>query len=326
MLEDVKPVSRKTPKITEETFSISTLLSVYNNFYDDSSSFDDNGYFTDRPRTSNAFILANMSILQNGNVTRKCIISVFNAKINVYRNSAIKLITSCNSFEMTDLSDDVPTIIYINYHDEKKTHYQVISTFIQSAYNYLIGVANDRDSGMLDKPFYFILDEFGNFPAIPDFETVISACGGRNIFFILILQSYAQLENVYGKATADIIKDNLNMHVFIGSNNPETLNAFSAECGEWARLSPTSALNGNGDGISAYQIETIRRMPKSNLARLKEGECIVTEANCGYVLFSKLERYYKCKEFSALPLTFEKDYFADIDPLDDKYIYDYYRK
>lgn len=170
-------------------------------------------------------------------------------------------------------------------------------------------------------PFYFTLDEFGNFPAMNDFETTISACAGRNIFFMLIMQSYAQFNNVYGEAIAEIIRDNLNMHVFFGSNNPATLEEFSRERGQHTRIPPLSALNGQGVEIDNYQLETIALVPKSMLARLEPGECIVTEANCGHVLYSRPERYYLCEEFRNRPLADEKEYKCSVDPLDRRYVY-----
>ena len=323
LVEDVgaAKTSSKTP-VTEETFSISTILKISDSFNDGTDShYDDHGYFSSRGNASRAYALAHKCILENAPQTRKCIVSSFNAKMSVYRNSAIRLITSCNSFKMEDLVGEKPVAVFIDYHDEIKTHYRVISSFVQSAYNFLIENANSRPEGRLSKPFYFILDEFGNFPAIPDFETVISACGGRNIFFMLILQSYAQLNNVYGEAVAEIIKDNLNMHVFIGSNNPYTLEQFSKECGMRTRFSPISAVNGDSENVERYSIETIPLMPKSKLSALKEGECIVTEANCGYVMFSKLERYYRCKEYTGYPSADYRDYSCSIDPLDDRYSY-----
>ncbi len=56
-----------------------------------------------------------------------------------------------------------------------------------------------QKGSQLKRPFYFLLDEFGNLPKFNDFDKVISACGGRNIWFLLILQSYAQLDHIYKK-------------------------------------------------------------------------------------------------------------------------------
>lgn len=318
MLEDSIPKDGKQ-KITEDTFSFNTMFTINDSLTEDEH-YDNDDYFSGRGEESRANKYARGTI-ENASGTRQCIISCFNAKVQAYRNSTIRLITSCSSFDMSRLVSGRPTVVFISYPDETKVYYQVISTFVQSAYTYLINYANDMPSGKLDVPFYFILDEFGNFPKIVDFDTVISACGGRNIWFDIVLQSYAQLDNVYGKNTAEIIRDNLNMHIFLGSNNPATLELFSKECGNMTRISPRSALNGTKDEIDHYDIETIPLVPRSMLASLMPGECVVTEANCGYVLFSRMERYFNCREFEGLTLSSDKDYVCPINPLDKKFIY-----
>lgn len=318
MLEDS---DKEENPITEDTFSFSTILNIQLSMQSGKGiSFEDNGYFTKRNPLSRAYQIIKDTLINNGDTTRACILAVFNTRIALFRESAMRLITSCNSFEMSELSNG-PTAVFIDYRDELKVHYQIISLFIQDAYRYLIEEANDKRDGKLKVPFYFILDEFGNFPAIKDFETTISACAGRNIFFILIIQSYAQLDNVYGSAVAAIIRDNLNMHVFMGSNNPETLEMFSRECGQKTRISPLSALNGSKENIEQYQVETIPIVPKSVLAHFEPGECIITEANSGYVLYSKLERYYLLDEMKALPYSSEKEYKCAVNPFDTRYTY-----
>nr|MDE5601537.1 type IV secretory system conjugative DNA transfer family protein [Clostridia bacterium] len=293
MLEDS---DREENPITEDTFSFTTILAMVGYIHVGKNNFDDQGYFTSRDRKAHSYLLAKNVLIENSDVTASCVMSTFNTGISIFRDNAIRLVTSCNSFDFSTL-DERPTAVYIIYRDEVKVHYQIISLFIQDVYRYLIERATDKPNGKLDVPCYFLLDEFGNFPAIKDFETTISACAGRNIWFILIIQSYAQLDSVYGKAVSAIIRDNLNMHVFFGSNNPETLKAFSEECGKKTRISPLSALNGSSADIDTYQIETLPLVPQSMLTHFKPGECIITEANSGYVMFSKLERYYLCKEF-----------------------------
>ena len=58
------------------------------------------------------------------------------------------------------------------------------------------------------------------------------------------------------------------------------------------------------------------------LSHFSPGECIITEANSGYVMFSKLERYYLCDEFKNLKISYEKDYVCAINPFDKKYAYE----
>ncbi len=323
MLEDSRPEllgdSGRT-QVTEETFSFATIITLAGSLNNSESDFD-GGYFTKRPDTSRARQIEKASIPEGVKITRQCITSVFASHLSIFRESAMRLVTSCNSFDMNILTEDRPVALFIDYRDELKVHFKVISLFIQDAYRLLIEHANMQPDGKRNIPFYFILDEFGNFPPMKDFETTISACAGRNIFFILIIQSYAQLNSVYGDAVAAIIRDNLNMHIFFGSNNPQTLEEFSVECGQVTRIAPASVLNGNGAEMDSYQFETIRLIPKSMLSHFSLGECIVTEANCGYVLFSKLERYYLCKEFTEIPLSDEKEYVGRANPFDKKYTF-----
>ncbi len=323
MLEDSRPENETgNTLITEDLFSFNTILSIQGKFSDSTSSYDDKGYFTKRNENSIAYLTIKDVVFENASTTRRCVMSSFNEKMSVFRNNAMRMITTCNSFDMKELCDG-PVALFINYRDELKVHYAVISNFVKDAYRMLIAEANEKPNGKLDAPFYFILDEFGNFPQMTDFDVTISACAGRNIFFVLIVQSYAQLDNVYGEKISKIIRDNLNVHVFFGSNNPETLEEFSKECGLYTRISPLSALNGNSDFIENYQIETIPRVPKSQLSCLKPGECIITEANCGYVMLSRLERYYLCKEFYETEKTHENTYYCPIHPLDKKYTYEF---
>ena len=320
MLEDSNGRPGRT-LITEDNFTLNTMFTIMGNL-SDRCCYDNDGYFSDRGRQSKAYLEA-LSIIENSSTTRRCIIRCFEAKIIAIRNSTVRFLTRGSTFTMDQLTSDHPVAVFISYPDENKTYYQVISLFVQNAYNHLIQYADSQGNGKLEIPFYFMLDEFGNFPKIPDFETVISACGGRNIWFYLVLQSYAQLNNVYGNATAEIIRDNLNLHLFLGSNNPATLEEFSKECGLTTRVAPVSALNGDREEITYYNVETIPLVPRSMLSNLQPGECVITEANCGYVLFSRMERYFACKEYKHFKPSRESDYICSSNPLSQKYAYEF---
>ncbi len=292
MLED-----SETGEITEDNFSFDTVMKIFDSFTDSESNYD-GGYFTGRPiERSKAHQLARKCIIEQASTTRRCISSEFAAKMNKFRDTAVRRITCTNTFEMQELDDGAPTVIFVSYKDEESLHYEVISMFLSNLYTELIGVAR-RKGTKLQRPFYFLLDEFGNLPKFNDFDKVISACAGRNIWFLLILQSYAQLNNVYGKETAEIIKDNLNTHVFFGTNNPETKREFSDECGKKTIIAPTSALNGSGEAIERFDKDTVALVPVSALTKLTPGECIVTQMRED-VLWSRFERSYTCPEFAG---------------------------
>jgi len=294
MLED-----SATGLITEHNFSFDTILRIFDTFTDSKKGSNyDGGYFSHRDlERSQAYRLAKKCVLEQADNTRRCISSSFIAKMNRFRDTSVRRITCCNSFEISELDDGDPTVIFVVYKDEEALHYDVISMFLSNLYTELIAVAR-RKGTRLDRPFYFLLDEFGNLPKFNDFDKVISACGGRNIWFLLILQSYAQLYNIYGKEIAEIIKDNLNTHVFFGTNNPQTKREFSEECGKKTIIAPTSALNGSGETIDRYDKDTVALVPVSALTHIAPGECIVTQMRED-VLWSYMERSYLCPEFAG---------------------------
>ena len=64
-----------------------------------------------------------------------------------------------------------------------------------------------------------------------NFDKIITVARGRNILFNLIVQSYSQLNIVYGDQVAPVIKDNCNVHIYIASNDRQTKEDFSKRCG-----------------------------------------------------------------------------------------------
>lgn len=314
MMEDIR-----TNEITERTFSFDTVLRIFDSFSADSDKYD-GGYFTSRPPDSKAYQLAKKCIIEQAENTRKCIASTFAEKMSKFRDTSVRKITSANTFEVSDLDEGRPKAFYITFKDEESLHYDVITMFLTDMYTKLIALAR-QEGGRLKRPFCFVLDEFGNLPRFSDFDKVISACGGRNIWFMLILQSYAQLDNIYKKEIAEIIRDNLNTHIFFGTNNPQTKREFSEECGKKTIISPTSALNGEGESIMRYDKDTVSLVPVSALNKIAPGECIVTQMNDD-VMWSHFERSYTCGEFDVPELSEDELYEHKFDFLDVRYRYE----
>ena len=328
MLEDIDYPDNP---IRESNFSLSTALTIIENIISDLDADSDNGYFTRRnKRKSRAYTSVQSTLFIHAKQTRDSYVTTLRSSLGSYYEIATRTLTSCNSFDIREYADGkTPLAIFIDFRDEIKSQYQTISRFVQDMYKTLIEEANKYDTGKLPVPWYFVLDEFGNFPEIPDFETVISACAGRNIWFMLVLQSYAQLECIYNRDGADrakVIRDNMNVSVFFGSNNLKTIEEFSQECGVFTRFAPASAMNGNTSELTQIGVEHIPLVPKSMLASILPGECVVREVCNKHVLFSKMERYFTCPEMNNLPKSDAKQYRSGVNPTMMKYRYNFFFK
>lgn len=80
-------------------------------------------------------------------------------------------------------------------------------------------------TGKCKRKVRFILDEFGNLPAIQGMDKFITVCLGRNIAYDLYIQAYSQVEQLYGKAM-DTIVGNCGNQIYILTNDDRTAENF----------------------------------------------------------------------------------------------------
>lgn len=140
---------------------------------------------------------------------------------------------------MTNVSDYNPKetgskkrAIFIILPDEKTTYYSLASLFVSQHYTELVKSADER-GGRLKNRVNFLLDEFGNFASIPDFSNKLTVGGGRGIRFNLFLQSFAQLDEKYGKEVAKTIKGNCENWIYLQADDIETLEEISKKLGNY---------------------------------------------------------------------------------------------
>jgi len=153
---------------------------------------------------------------------------------------------------------------------------------ILQAYKELVYKANSYESLSLPRPVYFILDEFGNLPKVHKLEQMITVGRSRNIWMNLVVQSYAQLAKVYDDKSADIIKSNCNIQVFIGTTDYKTIEEISKRCGNFSIMQRSVGFNSSkGEDINSNT--SVKERPliyPSELQRLNNngdmGNAIVT--------------------------------------------------
>ena len=173
------------------------------------------------------------------------------------------------------------------------------------------------------------MDEFGNMPKIEKFDKMITVGRSRKIWFNMVVQSFAQLENVYGKTIADIIKSNCGMKMFIGSNDIATCEEFSKLCGNYSvsTTSVSSSLSSlkSGDMNMTSSVQQRPLIYPSELQRLNNktstgNAIVVTFGN--YPLKTSFTPSYKCPlyKFGAMDLSsvrshafFAEDIYYDLE-------------
>lgn len=166
----------------------------------------------------------------NAEKTSSCIYSTLEQILHPFTSNEFLLELLCkNDINFEKLAKE-KTAIYIIYPDEKTSLSFLVGLFFTQCYQMLVRYASQFRDGRLPRRVNFVIDEFSNLPAIPNFDNRISEARGRNIRYILFGQSYGQLENKYDK-TAKTIVSNCDWIVF-PSKEIEFLKTISQICGK----------------------------------------------------------------------------------------------
>ena len=255
-------------------------------------------YFMGRPKLSKSVGLSRQ-VLSAADTTLASYMSIAFDKLSMFNDEGLCSLTSATDIDPLQFASE-PTALFLKIPDEKDTRHALAAVFVLCIYKALIKVASAREDLSLPRNVYFILDEFGNMPKIDKFDKMITVGRSRKISFNMVVQSYAQLDNVYGQTIANIIKSNCGLKMFIGSNDIETCEEFSKLCGNKtvSTQSVSSTVGDKNGGINvSSQVQTRPLIYPSDLQKLNNktstgNAIIVTFGN--YPLKTKFTPSYKC--------------------------------
>ena len=187
-------------------------------------------YFTMKGEASSAYTFASNTINAPSD-TKGGIMSTFRQKIRLFASRQnLSEMLGHSDFSILDIGKQ-KTAVFIVIHDEKTTYHAIATIFIKQAYETLIDVAQ-KNGGKLPIRTNFILDEFANMPPLKDVDSMVTAARSRDMRFTFIIQNFAQLNDVYGKEVAEVIRGNCGNTIYLISSELAALEEISKMCGE----------------------------------------------------------------------------------------------
>lgn len=187
-------------------------------------------YMNSKDKTGNVY--GNLSGTVNApDDTRSSIVSIFKSAIKIFTSKpGLSEMLSYSDFAMDDIGKK-PTAVFLIIHDEKTTYHSLASIFIKQCYESLIDVAQ-KNGGKLPVRTNLLLDEFANMPTLKDITSMVTAARSRQIRLTFIIQNFAQLNDVYGKETAETIKGNCGNLIYLLTTELTALEEISKMAGE----------------------------------------------------------------------------------------------
>ena len=217
-------------------------------------------YFAAKDPASPAAINASSTIMAPTE-TKGSILSVFKQKVKLFASREnLSEMLSHSDIDLSSIGQR-PTAVIIVIQDEKKTYHSLVTILLKQIYETLIGVAQEH-GGKLPVRTNFLLDEFANMPPLKDVTTMITAARSRHIRFTMIIQNFAQLDQVYGKENAETIRGNCGNIIYLITTELKALEEISKMCGE--------VKSKKDDKTASTPLVTV-----SDLQRMKQFEVII---------------------------------------------------
>lgn len=274
--DEIKEIQKQEKKVT--LFTVANLLSDLGSENTPVGNALDL-YFNALPKESIAKQQYATSKFSEGK-TRASIFTVAMDKLQIFTLEKVAKFTSQNDINLYDIGfGDKPIAIFLIAPDYDKSLHSLNTILINQLYYVLAKEASFTVEGKCKRKVKIVLDEFGNSPALDNIDTITTVCLGRNIEFTFILQSYSQLEEVYGKGIAKTIEGNCGNHIYLMSSDDETSEKFSKMIGETTIT--VNSRSGNLFSLEKNQTESLDRrrlLDSSELRRLKTGELVVVRS------------------------------------------------
>lgn len=170
------------------------------------------------------------SILNASDNTYKSITAVFGEKMSLFDDVNVANVTSDSNFDF-DLLGREATALFIIVPDEDKVYFTLVTIIVGLLYKELVKLANSKENKKLSVQIDWLLDEFANCPPLADIEALVSVARSRGMRFHFFIQSFSQLDNVYGKEVAQIILDNCGL-IYLKTNTQDTAEQISKRLGK----------------------------------------------------------------------------------------------
>lgn len=262
------------------------------------------------------------TVINNAPNTIRSYLGVLYSRISIFQDGGVCYATSYSDMFFDDFVDQ-PTALFIKVPDEKESRHCIATMCISQLYKKLIEIASSKPDLTLPRTVYFLLDEFANLPKIEKMDSIITVARSRKIFFELVVQSYSQLDNKYGKEVAETIRGNCNIQIYLGTEDQKTKEDFSKMCGDVSietkstSVSKSEKKDDSGSSTTSAQVVTRPLIYPYELGQLPYGTAIVKifQVNPMKVAFTQ---YFKIPEFDKRMAAEE---YAPSRSLDEEKIY-----
>lgn len=171
------------------------------------------------------------------------------------------------------LFGDVPITIYLRWTERDLLALSPLVRLLWSSLIDELTVTFDKAAGKNCHPVLLLLDEAGR-TAIPSLADHATTVVGRGISLWIAIQSLSQLEAVYGKARADILRENMETQIYYRPSNQETADYLEHCLGKTSKFAQSKTERAGVETSQGQSEQGVPLMTAWEIKQLKDEEII----------------------------------------------------
>ncbi len=184
-------------------------------------------------------------------------------RFQLFDIEAVRTVTAINEIDFNAMVDD-PTALFLSIpRSEVKVYRPLMATFTMQMFR--TWEQRAEDTGTLPRGIACYMDEFCNIGYIPSFDHFITTARYLRVALIMVIQSFSQLDSVYGPEVAETIRENANTHLLFPGAGLRECRYYSERIGDTTVKTWTRTSRGGGnlfgtEDVSYTEGQTRRRL------------------------------------------------------------------
>ncbi|MBU3174406.1 VirD4-like conjugal transfer protein, CD1115 family [Clostridium estertheticum] len=230
-------------------------------------------------------------------VTRAGIVGGLSTKLNPFAIKGIQTITSKSTIDIKKLgtTKSKPIALFIMMPVSDRTFSPIINTIITIIFKQLYRTGH-KTRDKLPSPVYFLLEEFANIGIIPNMLEMLGTMRGLRVYPMVILQSLAQLKNMYGTDGSETLIAQFDTTAILGVNDLTSAEYVSKLLGTKTIMTEIPSINNGIKTVNkSYQPRPL--LFASEVREIKPDEVLIIPR--GYhpcYVYKAQYKYWKEKE------------------------------
>jgi type IV secretory pathway TraG/TraD family ATPase VirD4 len=171
------------------------------------------------------------------------------------------------------ITGNKPVTVYLRW---KEQDLLALSPLVRLLWGSLIDelvATYDKRNGTGCKPVLLLIDEAGR-TAIPSLAEHATTIVGRGMYIWLAVQSLSQLEVVYGKERAQVLRDNMESQVYYRPTDLQTAKYLEERCGRQSGYAHTEHERQSGDTSTGLSEQAIPLLTAQDFLQFRDHHII----------------------------------------------------